>query len=271
MTENLNFNILQKQKTIEKFTLDEATIKFLFHRYKAYLLSFVVIVTCIFLLFKVVGSQIQDLFVLRDEAVIVKDKISVLKNNLNVLSSMDEETQNKQLQVASNTLPPYKDFAGILNAIIVATVKAGVGLNDFSFAVGDISTNSATLVKSSTLKIDLNIINTSPNQTKRFLTELSQARPLTDVETVETGGNSASLTVLFYYNPFPLITLNYYAPIKDLTTEEKKLMETIASWQTNYADLDLESLSTPINSTSSSQMSVSSQKEENESIPFASQ
>lgn len=271
MTQNINFDTSQKDKTLAKFTLDKETIKILYQRYKIFLLPLVIIIVCVFLLFKVVGSQIQDLFTLRDEAVMVKNKIDVLKNNLDFLSSIDEEIQNRELQVASNALPPYKDFAGILNAIMGATIKAGVGLNDFSFSVGDISTKSATLAKSPTLTSKLTIINSSPMQTKQFLTELSQALPLTDVSTVETSGNSANIAVLFYYKPFPPISFNYDAPMKNLTTEEKKLLERIASWQVNYTGLDLESLSQPTTGTSSSEMSVSSQKGESESIPFASQ
>lgn len=261
---NLN---TEKDKTLEKFTLDEAKIKFLLNRYRAFLLPVAIIIVCVFLLFRVVGSQIQDLFTLRDETVVVKSKVDILKNNLNVLSAMDEESQDKQLKIVSSALPPYKDFAGILNAIIGVTVKSGVGLSDFSFVVGDISTKSATLAKSPALTIKLNIMNSSQNQTKQFIAALSQALPLADVKGVQASSNNAEITVLFYYKPFPLINLNYNAPIKDFTPTEKKLMETIASWQTDETTLDLEAL-TSLTSTPSAKASVTG---ESESVPFASQ
>lgn len=231
MNKEINSGLKGKNLDKEKFEFD-STVKLLLFRYKVFLLPLGIILVCIFLFIQVVNVQLQDFYTLQNEVEAEQERIGILKGNLNMLSSLNNTTQDRYLQSAYNALPSYKDFMGVLNAVTVASGNAGVGLSDFSFNVGDLSTKSAQLAKSPSFNLNLTLLNSGVDKTKRFLNELAKISPLSEVIEVDINGNTASVILVFYYKPLPLMVVNYFSPIKPISLQEKSLVDKISSWNT---------------------------------------
>lgn len=218
------------------------TAKNLFKRYREYLLYFMVIFVCSVLFWQVILPQIQNWFlVIRDEEKATRDRIEILRNNINFLSKIDEENFNSQFQTASVTLPLEKDFVGILNAIGIASANSAVKVNDFVFYIGELSPKpEANLLPS--LNVSLNISG-GVGETRRFVEELSTLAPISDVANVSIEENKSDLQISFYYRPVSPITFQYTVPIKPLSVEDRSTLEKISSWK--VASLELVPLSSP--------------------------
>lgn len=213
-----------------EFNLDQNTIKILYTRYKEFLLPIIIILVCVFLFLKLIIPQIQELLLERNQASEAREKIAVLKKNLNILSKIDEGDQNLKLQVAASALPAEKDFAGILNAISTASNKAGVFAGDFTFQVGELSTKSAQTKVLPSLNLTLNI-QSGVSGLRRFLSELSKTLPVSEVQDVRVGSNLSTVTINFYYKPLSFKKFNYDTPLKPLSSQNSALLKKISSWQ----------------------------------------
>jgi len=214
----------------KEFNLNQSTIKILYTRYKEFILPLAIIFICAFLFLKFIIPQIKELRLERSQAQAARERIAVLKENLNILLKMDEGDQNLGFQIASSALPTEKDFVGILNAISTASYKANVPIGDFTFQVGELSTKSAQTKFLPSLSLVLNI-QSGQGGIKRFLSELSETLPLSEVEDVQSGSNLSTITINFYYKPLSFKQFNYDIPLKPLSSQNSALLNKISSWQ----------------------------------------
>ncbi len=227
----------------KKINVDSETFWFLYKRYKEYLLPVGVILACVLLLFFIIIPQFQMFLDTQQQAKVESGKLLVLRNNLNLLTNMDESRLDSQLQIASGALPSTKDFAGILNGISVSANKAGVFLGNYQFQVGDISKPSVNVQSFPSIQLSLTI-NGGIDGAMRFMSELYKTVPLSEITSVKVSNANSEISILFYYRPFPPLGFNNSAPIVSVSQEGSALITNLSSWN-NAVTVDQTPLQPP--------------------------
>lgn len=210
-------------------SLDQNTIRILYARNKMFVFPSIVVIAAIFLLFFAVVPQIQNYFSLKKEMRNIDERIAVLKSNVTVLSGINTIDLDSKLQTVISALPPEKDFAGILQVIGQAASNSDVKLGDFSFAVGDLSSEATKITNALPIEITVTITS-SLIGTKRFLEELTRRFPLSEVTTLHISDTSSSLKIIFYYKKLPQISFDDSQKLKPISKDEATLFETLASF-----------------------------------------
>lgn len=213
----------------QKITLDESTPKILYAQYKSFLIPIGIIASCILLFFVIIIPQITELFSTDKEIKVLREKIAVLKENIRFLSTVPTDVQDKNVTVATAALPPEKDYAGIIRAISIASVKSGAEIDDFSFSVGNIADESKDANSNPAINLELNIQG-SMDVERRFLEQLYQTTPLSEIKNLEINADVGTLSILFYYKAVPQVKVDYEKPIAPLSKSETALLDTISLW-----------------------------------------
>lgn len=211
--------------------LNRSAFRLLYYQYKEYVTPLLIVFLSVVLLIVFVVPQTSSFFAMKNEENVYRKKVSVLKSNVMLLSGVNDTTLDTQFATVSKALPAEKDFAGILNALSSSASIANVGLGDFTLAVGDLSTKSAEPSKRPSLEITLNLT-ADVEGTKRFLKELSEKLPLSEVVSVHLAARSATVKTIFYYKPFSAKRFDSSTSIKGLSSAEKNFLEQISSWTT---------------------------------------
>lgn len=216
----------------KKVNLSVDTAETVYRHYKGYLLPVIIILSCFLILFLIIIPQAQQYFSAREVLKTEEQKLSVLKNNYNFLSSLDDAKLDSDLKSLSSVLPGEKDFAGIINAISIVSAKTGVTIGDFEFAVGDLSKTNPNDPVFPSIKITANL-GGSAKAVAGFISELYKTAPLAEVTVIKLTGSSSSLTILFYYKTFPPQNINEETPIVPFSTQGVQLISDISKWNNN--------------------------------------
>jgi hypothetical protein len=218
----------------KKVNIDLNTITTLYQRYKDYALPVGVIFVCFIIFVVLILPQVQSLLSASQEEKLELSKLSVLKNNLNIITTTNDSFLDSELNVLSQALPPNKDFTGILDAISLSANKSGVSLGQFEFTVGDLSKVSPQVRGFTTLEIILSI-NGGITGLTSFLDQLSKTLPLSDVVSIQTTDKFSTITLAFYYKSFPPVGSGDTFPLVGLQNINPSLFKQIASWQSQGA------------------------------------
>jgi len=213
----------------KKINIDSTTFWLLYRKYKEYFLPVGMILVSILLFLLVIIPQFQNFLDTQQQVKVESKKLALLKNNLNLLTNIDESQMDSQLQVASVSLPPNKDFEGILNGVSVAANKAGVFLGDYDIQVGDITKPSLNIKSFPSLQLSLTI-NGGVNGATRFMTELYKTVPLSEITNVKVTNTTSEITALFYYRPFPPLGFNDSVPITPVSQAGSSIIVNLSSW-----------------------------------------
>lgn len=214
----------------QKFNLEQGTYRILYYRYKALIVPIIAIIICFFVFLNFIIPQIQDLFSAREEEEQLRQKISILKENVTFLSNLNDSDLESKIKIVHLALPPEKDFVGILNAITKASNNAGVYVNDYVFRVGELSTISAQ-PSADTPSIQIKISTTGNiEKNKSFISELNKSLPLAEITDLQMTKNSASLTLIFYYKLFSPLKFNNYSALHALSKKDLDLIEKLSKW-----------------------------------------
>lgn len=214
----------------KKFNLEFNNLLILYRHYKDYFLPFGIIVVCILVVLWVVIPQFQQYLNLQQQLKTEMQKLDVLKNNYNFLSNLDSTKSDADFSSLALALPSGKDFAGIMNSVSYASAKTGVTVGDFEFSVGSLSNgNTEGISAYPSIKIDLNLISNTQGIIQ-FIQELYKTAPASEVTNIKTGGNSGSITILFYYKQFPQQVVDDSAPITLLSAKDTALIQTVSAW-----------------------------------------
>jgi len=219
-----------------KINFDFANLLILYKHYKDYLLPLGVIIASVLIVFLVVVPQFQQYFNAQDELRTQVEKLQLLKNNYNFLVNLDDAKTASDFGTLSFALPAGKDFAGIMDAISYVSAKTGVPVGDFSFALGNLSNVTEGVTAFPSVKIDVSLTGSSQD-IMRFIDELYKTVPICEVTTIKTGGTFGSITILFYYKPFPSQQIDETAPIVALSGKDQDMIKNISAWNniTNQA------------------------------------
>ncbi|MFH1833228.1 MAG: hypothetical protein ABH816_03670 [Candidatus Levyibacteriota bacterium] len=218
----------------KRLKIDQSVLKILYIRCKPYLISVLIITASVMLFVFFVMPQIQEIFVIRAQEDLTKEKIITLQKNLEFVASLDDIDLDSQLQIVSGALPGEKDFIGVLNAIRSASVKSGVSVGDYVFQVGSLSQetekSSGNIGSFPSLSLSLELKDGGIEGVRRFLNSLAKIIPISEVNGVDSAENRSKMTIVFYYRAIPPISVDYTALIKPLSKGQEATFKDVSSW-----------------------------------------
>lgn len=214
----------------KKVSLDLNTLGVLYKKYKDYLVPALVIAVCILLFIQVIIPQLLNLSKTQEEVRKEAIRLDVLRGNLSYLTSMDQQVLDSHFNAVSTALPPAKDFAGILNSISTVANLSGVAVGEFEFQVGDLDKAPQSAKRFPSLDLVINV-NGGIAGAERFMSNLYKSVPLAEVKGVKLSDSVASLTLTFYYKPYPPIGFNDSTPIRVITQADLDLINLIETWE----------------------------------------
>jgi hypothetical protein len=210
----------------DKKHIEQDVAKILWNKFKPYSAYVAAITVSIIIFIFIVIPQYQELGQIREEEKATKDKITLLQNNVSFLASLDEQTVNKDFDIAFTALPAEKDFVGIINGITRSSVNAGVILNDFSFNVGTLASQSAVVEVQPSIKIDLSVQG-NISATNQFIKNLSETFPMSSPISLSMSNTGSSVQVSFFYKPITPANGDVSSPIQKMSSNDGKLIQTL--------------------------------------------
>lgn len=248
----------------KKVNLDKEAIATVYRHYKDNILPIVVILACILILFFVIVPEFKQFLSTQQQLKTETEKLGVLENNYNFLSSLDESQTENDYKMLSRALPSNKDFVGIMNAISISSQKTGVSVGDFDFSLGNLDKTTVDTAFPS-IKININLVGNA-SLIAKFITELYKTAPVSEVTTIKVTGSVASLEIRFYYKPFPPLNISDESPVVPYSSQTLSLIKQISSWNNTNQDSLFPFL--PIASSSSEQIFSSSSSAGSNPSPF---
>lgn len=183
----------------EKVNINLKSLKLIFNQNKPYVLPVVIVIISIIIFFQFVIPQFGTFLAISKEAKEVSLKLETAKENLQILTNINEETLDSQVKILSQALPLNKDFAGMLNAIYSAAQKTGVRLGSFSLKIGDLAkpenSDDFPLVNVSLP------ISSGVNAVNSFVDVITRSVPLSKIYFVRISNLSSMVSLSFYYKP----------------------------------------------------------------------
>lgn len=235
-------------KSIE---INRSIMLLLYNKYRDYIVPIATIVVSFLLFMLFTIPQISSLSTRQQEVKFERDKLTSLRNNLNILSSLNDSVLNSQLTVASEALPSTKNFSGVLNTISISANKTGIFLGDFDFQVGDLSSTNVPAKGFPNLQLSLTV-NGNVSSVARFINELYRSLPIVEVTKIDLGGNHAQLNTLFYYKPYAERNIDAGIKLSSLTKNDLDTIREISSWNNPGTFQELQPLLNPSSSSSTS-------------------
>jgi hypothetical protein len=216
----------------EKINTDIKSLKFIFNKNRSYIIPIVIILISIILFFQVVIPQFGMLLATEKQAKEASLKLKTLKANMDVLTNINDDILNSQLQTLSLALPLNKDFIGILNSVYSTAQRTGVSLGAFSFKIGDISGSES---KDNIPLVKLSVpINSDVTAISSFVETISETLPLSEVYEVKVGEISSTVSISFYYKPLGASTYNPDVGISPVSQKGITIINQLKGFETIF-------------------------------------
>lgn len=182
---------------ISREHIDIYTIRFLYSRYKGYIIPFFVIIVAILLFIKITIPSITDLLIGYEEQEKAELAIDIIRKNIDFLKNIDNSSLESQFRIVTKTLPMSKDFDSILNAVSDSSNKSGVVLSGFNFTIGDLKKDEA-INEYPSLKLEVDL-DGNAEAVNNFIGSLAKTLPLSEITKVSAEIDSSVVTIEFYY------------------------------------------------------------------------
>jgi hypothetical protein len=215
-------------------------LRFIYLRYKdsSYFTASVIvliIVICVLLVLTFILPQFTQWLSIRHETEATLDRTATIEDNITYLKTLDKRQLNNQMSAISSALPPEKNFGEMLQALGDSAVRAGVSFQDYSFEVGNVSSQSAMLNNArikglSAVKITLTL-DGKIDQIRRFMEEASKALPLSEVTAIEGSEGAMNVTFEFFQKKLPEVSLDDEQPVPRVIENQATLINKLTSWQ----------------------------------------
>lgn len=180
---------------------------------------------------KFVLPQLENWATLQAQVKTARDDIKTLQSNQLIVDSISQQSLTEQFDVVTKALPYEKDYSGIISAIDLATLESEVVRDDYSFSVGNLSTQSAKLSNSQSISFQLSLQGELA-QIKSFLTIIKEKLPLSEIVSFSYQSGNADLSILFFYRSLPKdLKIVYLSPISTLSDQKTSLLRTLTLWK----------------------------------------
>lgn len=186
-------------------------IRLFYLRHKEYIVPFFVIVVSMAILAIVIPFQIKSILLNRENSKEMRKKITILRENIGILSQINNSTLDNNLSVASEALPSENDFETVFQAISNAAASSGVSVDDYGLD------GEGTL---SQLPLNLSIRGDGLNGATQFVSNLQKRFPLSEVNSLNLSKDGGTISVVFFFKEFPKVTGNTSFALKKLSKEQ---------------------------------------------------
>lgn len=207
-------------------------IRLLYFKYKdsvgftiGLVLSLIAITIVVFT--QVALPQASNWFSIQKEVTETRNRIAFLKANNAALAAMDPVVVERQFSLISQALPFEKNYTGFVTAIDTATLLSGMRRDDYSFAVGNLSTKSAQLSPNTVISVKIKISGDA-DKLLIFLQTMQKLLPLSEIVGVSLNSGNANVEINFFYKYKPEnLQIPYTDPLRILTDKHKLLLQTL--------------------------------------------
>jgi len=221
----------------EKVNLDLLSIKFIFDKNKYYILPVVIVLISVFLLFKFVIPQYDSLIAIREQAKTEKLKLNTLKENLKLLTKVNEEDLNSRFDILTSALPLDKNVVLLLNAIYSSAQKTGVEIGPFSFSLED-TTRGQDEGNIPVIKLSLPI-NSDAVAANDFIKTMMETVPLSQVDSFHVKEEGTLIDLDFYYLPQGVLDYDLTLQLTPVSKEGLLLIDQMNKFKEESAILQL--------------------------------
>ena len=240
----------------KKLSLEQSVLRILYRRYKLYVTPIAIIFVSAMLFMFFVIPQVQEIFVIKAQEDLTREKIANLQKNIEFVASLNDAVLDSQVQTVSGTLPGEKDFMGVLNAITGASVKSGVSVGDYVFQVGSLSQKSENVPEDMSsfpsLSLSLELKGGGVEGARQFLNTVAKIIPISEVNNIEAAERGSRMTMVFYYKAIPPIVVDYTIPMKPLSPKQESTLGEVSSWVLSPSNSFFDSFASPSAGASSS-------------------
>ncbi len=215
-----------------------------YYENKEYLIPVLAIAVSLFLFFIFLLPQILS-FPSRKQAIEVENEVlKKIQNTEKIVLSENSDELDSKIKIVSSALPPGKNFEQILNGISTAAVLSGTQIQNYQFQ--NIETEAIDASKYPNLEFKVTIIG-DPREAVDFIKELYKTFPISDVTNISSQKSLTSITVNFFYKPFPPVEGEDRITLKSLTAEQSKILNEVLQWNRDelgsIINIDLEASS----------------------------
>lgn len=226
-------------------------IKEYFESLKVCLIPVVVGLVILALLLKIVKPKINEIFVLRSDINLAREKLSRLTEKEATLTSFDQEVLEKQFLVANEALPSDQDVPGFLAQMERLAQESGVLIENVSLIGGKLATPSAEK-ESKVLGETSEKIPSEKGEAEfkgkvilkgvladifKFLSKMDGSRRVVNPEKIyltvppsdkaTPSAVTAQLTLRVYWHPLPATLGKVDEPLPKLSQKDKEVLEKI--------------------------------------------
>lgn len=206
-------------------SLQNLSARLIYLRYKRYVVPFILVISSIVLGFFVVVPQFNDYLKTKAQEQSIAEENNKIVQSIQILSSVSESDLSSDLSVAVAAIPFQKDYIGVLGSISEAAAKSGVGLSDFSFAIGNVSKIDVNTPLQITLQVEGPM-----DALEQFLANLSSSLPLSSITKTDISGNSSQIDVVFYYKEKPSTPKELSSTLTPLSLQDKALLQKLSTF-----------------------------------------
>lgn len=198
-----------------------------YYENKEYLVPVLAISISLLLFFVFLLPQILT-FPSRKQAIDSENEIlKKIQETEKIVLSEDSEELDSKIKIASNALPPGKNFEQILNGISTAAALSGTQIENYQFQNDELV--GAVKSKYPKLEFKVSIIGDS-REAIDFIKELYKTYPVSDVINISSQESITMITVNFFYKPFPSAGGEARTTLKELTGQQKQILDDITKW-----------------------------------------
>lgn len=213
---------MQSKRDISKDSLTG-----LYYEYKELVVPVFAIVVSVLLIFIFILPQVLSFPEGKTQVDAEMEKLNKIKESEKILSTVNVDLLNSQVEIAAKTLPQTKQFENVLNAISSAANISSTQIDSYNYKDTSVTENSTE--KFSSLFFDISIFG-DPDQIVNFINQLYKTFPLSDVTNITSSEGLSSVTVLFYYNPFTNAEIGDRTLVRSMSDREKKVLDEISKW-----------------------------------------
>ncbi len=219
--------------------LNKEAIANLYFENKEYSLPLFAIVISVLLFFVFIVPQATSFPSRKNEIDIETAKLNKIKESEKVLSAINEDLIDSQLKISSKALPPNKAFEEVLNSISTAATLSNTQIENYQFQEDEDVLADADKFPLLTFEVD---VIGGVGQAIEFINQLHKTYPISEVTNIISTGGVSTITVLFYYKPFPSISSEDRGQIRNMSAKEKSTIDEISKWN----DVSIQTTGEPV-------------------------
>lgn len=218
-------------------SLDREGAEELLSKHKDYLLPIIAIIAAIFLLLTFIVPKALSFTSRISEVSAENEKLQKIKDTQRILESVDEGLIEEQLVIATKALPSGKAFEDVLSGITTAAALSGSQIDGYIFQDQGISGQQNT-GQFPSLNFEVTIVG-GMDQASDFVTQLYKTFPLSNVSAIVNSQTTTRISILYYYNAFPSVSVEDRTQLKNMSAKESAAFSEISQWNETNIDIPL--------------------------------